>query len=99
MNNQIFCAGFVVLAILLSIVFFFWNRSFERRGTLLFPAIELFISVLVGLIYSLVFVWISTDWAYLARIAVGAVLGIFVGWVLMMTSGLLQSAWNYLLRK
>ena len=98
MSYPIFCAGFVAIATALSILFFAWNRALESRDSILSPTIELFISVWVGCAYSLAFVWLSTEWSDLARIGIGAVLGIFVGWALMMTAGLLQAAIHWISR-
>lgn len=83
MNYQSFFIGFTLLAFVLSIVYVI----LEQRGSIVAPMLELFVGLLIGIIYSVVVACISTSWVYPVRVLAGLVAGIVVGWALVITAG------------
>jgi len=90
MNYQSFFIGFGLLAFVLSIVYVI----LEQRGSLGAPMVELFVGLLIGIIYSVIAVCISTSWVYPVRVLAGFAAGIVVGWALVMTAGLFFALLN-----
>ena len=95
MSYQSFFIGFILLAFILAVVYSVAGHILEKRGSTFYPMIELYISLLIGIIYSVVAICISSSWLYIFRVLAGLAVGVCVGWALVMTQGIFRMLFGF----